>query len=122
MTELKKRQRVPNGWGWECELRTVPRFCRYELLGGPDGHAAVVGANYRKDMPTPFGKLTATGSEETSRRTRMTEVSGHDWKHLAEAARDEHDPKKLMNLIDRLNRALEEHVKGLYPRAGKAAN
>ncbi len=52
----------------------------------------------------------------------MTEMPGHDWKQLAEAARDEHDPKKLMNLIDRLNRALEEHVKDMYPRSEEAAN
>lgn len=52
----------------------------------------------------------------------MTEMPSHDWKQLAEAARDEQDPKKLMNLIDRLNRALEEHVKDLYPRSGEAAN
>ena len=52
----------------------------------------------------------------------MTEMPGHDWKQLAEAARDEQDPKKLMNLIDRLNRALEEHVKDLYPRSEEPAN
>lgn len=52
----------------------------------------------------------------------MTEVAGHDWKQLAEAARDEHDPKKLMNLIDQLNRALEEHMKDLYPGSGEAAS
>ena len=27
----------------------------------------------------------------------MTEMHCHDWKQLAEAARDEEDPKKLMN-------------------------
>ncbi len=52
----------------------------------------------------------------------MTDMPGHEWKQLAEAARDEQDPKKLMNLIDRLNRALEEHVKHLYPRSEEAAN
>jgi len=52
----------------------------------------------------------------------MTEMPGHDWKQLAEAARDEQDPKKLMTLIDRLNRALEEYVKDLYPRSEEAAN
>ena len=41
----------------------------------------------------------------------MTDMPGDEWKELAEAARDEQDPKKLMHLIDRLNRALEEHVK-----------
>ncbi len=38
----------------------------------------------------------------------MTENSGHDWKQLAEAARDEKDPKKLMELIQQLNRALDD--------------
>ena len=52
----------------------------------------------------------------------MTEMPGQDWKELAEAARDEQDPKKLMNLIDQLNRALEEHMKDLYPRSGEAAS
>jgi hypothetical protein len=52
----------------------------------------------------------------------MTETSGHDWKELAKAARDEQDPNKLMNLIDRLNRALEEQVKDLYPRSEEAAS
>ncbi len=52
----------------------------------------------------------------------MTEMPGHDWKQLAEAARDEQDPKKLMNLIDRLNRALAEHVKDMYPRSEEPAN
>lgn len=47
----------------------------------------------------------------------MTEMPGPDWKQLAEAARDEQDPKKLMNLIDQLNQALSKHVKGLYPRS-----
>ena len=52
----------------------------------------------------------------------MTEMPGHDWKELAEAARDEQDPKKLMNLIDQLNRALEEHMKDLLSRSGEAAS
>jgi hypothetical protein len=52
----------------------------------------------------------------------MSEMPGHEWKQLAEAARDEQDPKKLMNLIDRLNRALEEHVKYLNPRSEEPAN
>jgi hypothetical protein len=40
----------------------------------------------------------------------MTEMNCHDWKQLAEAARDEEDPKKLMDLIQQLNRALDEQV------------
>jgi hypothetical protein len=52
----------------------------------------------------------------------MSEMPGHEWKQLAEAARDEQDPKKLMNLIDRLNRALEEHVKHQHPGSEEPAN
>jgi hypothetical protein len=52
----------------------------------------------------------------------MTEMDCHDWKQLAEAARDEEDPKKLMDLIQQLNRALDEHMKNLYPPAGEAAS
>jgi hypothetical protein len=45
----------------------------------------------------------------------MTEMDRHDWKQLAEAARDEQDPEKLMDLIQQLNRALDEHMKNPYP-------
>lgn len=51
----------------------------------------------------------------------MTAMGCHDWKQLAEAARDEQDPEKLMDLIQCLNRALGEHMKGLYPRSSEAA-
>ena len=49
----------------------------------------------------------------------MTEMDCHDWKQLAEAARDEEDSSKLMELIRQLNRALDEHMKNLYPRSSK---
>ncbi len=52
----------------------------------------------------------------------MTEIDCHDWKQLAEAARDEEDPQKLMDLIQRLNRALEEHMKTSYPYLSEAAS
>jgi hypothetical protein len=45
----------------------------------------------------------------------MTEDNSHEWKHLAEAARDEQDPKKLMDLIQQLNRALDEHINHSCP-------
>jgi hypothetical protein len=51
----------------------------------------------------------------------MTEMDCHDWKQLAEAARDEEDPEKLMDLIQRLNRALDEHMRNLYPRSIQTA-
>jgi hypothetical protein len=41
----------------------------------------------------------------------MPELDYRDWKQLAEAARDEEDPKRLMELIQRLNRALDEYMK-----------
>jgi hypothetical protein len=52
----------------------------------------------------------------------MTELDCHDWKQLAEAARDEEDPKKLMELIQRLNRALDEHMKNTCLRLSEAAD
>jgi hypothetical protein len=53
----------------------------------------------------------------------MTENNISDsWKQLAEAARDEQDPKKLMELIQRLNRALDEHMKDSYPPPTEAAS
>jgi hypothetical protein len=51
----------------------------------------------------------------------MTEMDCHDWKQLAEAARDEEDPRKLMDLIQQLNRALDEHVRNRYPHSSAAA-
>jgi len=51
----------------------------------------------------------------------MTEPNCHDWKQLAEAARDEKDPKKLMDLIRQLNRALDEYMKNPCPRSSEAA-
>jgi hypothetical protein len=51
----------------------------------------------------------------------MTEMNCHDWRQLAEAARDERDPGKLMELIQQLNRALDEHMKNQFPRSTEAA-
>ena len=52
----------------------------------------------------------------------MTENHSHEWKHLAEAARDEQDPQKLMELIQQLNRALDQHIKDPYPLPTEEAN
>ena len=52
----------------------------------------------------------------------MTETPRHDWKQLAEAARDEEDPGRLMILIEQLNRALEMHMKGPQPPACETAD
>ena len=51
----------------------------------------------------------------------MTEMKCHDWRQLAEAARDEKDPSKLRELIQQLNRALDEHMKNQFPRSTEAA-
>ncbi len=52
----------------------------------------------------------------------MTETNRHDWKQLAEAARDEEDPGKLMDLIEQLNQALDKHMKNQYPQSSEAAS
>jgi hypothetical protein len=51
----------------------------------------------------------------------MTAMFCHDWRQLAQAARDEEDPKKLMELIEELNRVLEQHTKRLCPQSSEAA-
>ena len=63
-------------------------------------------------------------AEFSPRRYSVSENDNesHDWKHLAEAARDETDPKKFMELIEQLNRALDEHMKESYPVPTEAAN
>lgn len=50
----------------------------------------------------------------------MTAEVSHDWRHLAEAARDEEDPERLMLLIEELNRALATRADGLNPRPSEA--
>lgn len=45
-----------------------------------------------------------------------------DWRKLAQAARDEQDPEKLMKLIERLNRELERRSRDLYPDSLQAAD
>lgn len=44
----------------------------------------------------------------------------HDWRQLAEAARDEQDPEKLMQLIEELNHQLERRMQRLYPELSEA--
>ncbi len=46
----------------------------------------------------------------------MAAIVSDDWRQLAEAARDEQDPKKLRQLIEQLNRELKERAENLYPR------
>jgi hypothetical protein len=45
----------------------------------------------------------------------------HDWKQLAEAARDEEDSNKLLDLVQQLNRVLDEQMKHLHPQWTQAA-
>jgi hypothetical protein len=45
-----------------------------------------------------------------------------DWRKLAQAARDEQDPEKLMKLIEKLNRELERRSRDLYPDSLRAAD
>jgi hypothetical protein len=45
-----------------------------------------------------------------------------DWRKLAQAARDEQDPEKLMKLIEKLNRELERRSRDLYPDSLKAVD
>jgi hypothetical protein len=94
---------------------------RYELRD-----AAFMGlicsVTQRKYAPcTLASQLQLVWLLKSSRRTRMTEMECHDWKQLAEAARDEEDPSKLMELIQQLNRALDEHMKNQYPQSNEAA-
>jgi hypothetical protein len=92
------------------------------LRDSADECISLISITYRKYMPWHFGKSTAiTCLLKSSRRTGMTEIDCHDWKQLAEAARDEEDPAKLMDLIQRLNRALDEHMKNPCPRSSEAA-
>ena len=43
----------------------------------------------------------------------MKPVVRNDWRELSEAASREQDPKKLMDLIERLNQALEDRANEL---------
>ena len=49
----------------------------------------------------------------------MTAELCHDWRHIAEAARDEEDPERLMLLIEELNRALATRSDSLNPQPSK---
>jgi hypothetical protein len=93
------------------------------LRDSADECISLISITYRKYMPWHFGKSTAiTYLLKSSRRTGMTEIGCHDWKQLAEAARDEEDPKKLLDLIQQLNRALDEHMKTSYRCSSEAAS
>ncbi len=43
----------------------------------------------------------------------MSMTTSDDWRQLAEAAQDEQDPAKLMELIDELNHKLEKRARDL---------
>ena len=46
----------------------------------------------------------------------MLAIVSDDWRHLAEAARDEQDSTKLRQLVEQLNRELKERAQSLHPR------
>lgn len=52
----------------------------------------------------------------------MPAMISDDWRQLAEAARDEPDPKKLMQLIEQLNHELKERAESLPPRPTESAD
>jgi hypothetical protein len=52
----------------------------------------------------------------------MTAIVPHDWRQLAEAARDEPDSKKLRQLLEQLNRELKERARSLHQRMCKNAD
>jgi len=48
-----------------------------------------------------------------------------DWRELAQKAADEKDPKKLLGIIEELNRALEDRenqIRGRLARPGRSPN
>ena len=50
----------------------------------------------------------------------MCTTAYDDWRQLAEAARDEEDPTKLMQLIQELNRKLERRARDLDTHSNEA--
>jgi hypothetical protein len=49
----------------------------------------------------------------------MAATASDDWRQLAEAARDEEDPRKLLQLIEELNRKLETRTRNLDLRSSE---
>jgi hypothetical protein len=52
----------------------------------------------------------------------MAALTYHDWRELAQAARDEEDPERLMQLIEELNRALEARAQDLCTQGNEATS
>lgn len=52
----------------------------------------------------------------------MPAMACDDWRQLAEAARREQDPTKLMELIEELNRKLQKRAKELYSHSSETAD
>jgi hypothetical protein len=52
----------------------------------------------------------------------MHRTTSDDWKNLAEAARDEHDPEMLRQLVEQLNRELKERAENLARRPDETAD
>ncbi len=52
----------------------------------------------------------------------MSTTAYDDWRQLAEAARDEEDPTKLMQLIEELNRKLARRARDLDTHSSQAVD
>jgi hypothetical protein len=52
---------------------------------------------------------------KTPQDDRMAALVSGDWRHLAEAVRDEQDSKKLRQLVEQLDRELKERAASLRP-------
>lgn len=52
----------------------------------------------------------------------MPAIIPRDWRQLEEAVRDEQDSKKLRQLVEQLNRELEERARSMHQRTCKKAD
>src|ERR1700692_4760478 len=66
-----------------------------------------ISINRTKYTGCHFGRRTALTEAGPNLPRRLRMPVRDDWRKLAQAARDEQDPEKLMKLIEKLNRELE---------------
>jgi hypothetical protein len=57
--------------------------------------------------------MKRTGPRKPFQEVTMSMTTSDDWKQLAEAAQNEQDPTKLMELINELNHKLEKRARDL---------
>jgi hypothetical protein len=79
-----------------------------------------ISINRTKYTGCHFGRRTALTEAGPNLPRRLRMPVRDDWRKLAQAARDEQDPEKLMKLIEKLNRELETRSRDLYPDSQKA--